>query len=193
MANKDQLIIDKVLQGNSNAFAELVNTYKDLVFSLAIKMTKNKEVAEEVSQDTFIKAYKNLANFKGDSKFSTWLYKITYHNCLDEFKKNERKYKTATIDEDFSLNLKSSDDVLKTIEKEDRAKMMKICLEELPKEEKTILWLFYFKELSLKEIQTITNFSEANIKVKLHRARKRLLGIVEKRFEPEMIAHYGKK
>lgn len=193
MTNQDQLIINKVLQGNTNAFAELVNTYKDLVFTLALKMVKNREEAEEVSQDTFIKAFKNLSKFKGDSKFSTWLYKITYHNCLDRFKKNEKEYNTRSIETMVSFNVSSSDDVLKSMEKEDRAKMLKECLEELPEEERTVLWFFYYKELSLKEIIEVTQFSEGNIKVKLHRARKRLLAIVQERFEPEMIAHYGKK
>lgn len=193
MTNKDQLIIDKILKGNTNAYAELVNTYKDLVFSLALKMTKNREEAEEVSQDTFIKAYKNLSKFKGDSKFSTWLYKNTYHNCLDSFKKNEKNYKTATLNNQFSINISSTENILEIIEKKERAKILKTCLEDLPEDEKTILWFFYYKELSLKEIIEITNFSEANIKVKLHRARKHLLTIVKERFEPEMIAHYGKK
>lgn len=193
MTNKDQLIIDKILKGNTNAYAALVNTYKDLVFSLALKMTKNREEAEEISQDTFIKAYKNLSKFKGDSKFSTWLYKITYHNCLDSFKKNEKNYKTTTLDNQFSINISSTENILETIEKKERAKILKTCLEDLPEDEKTILWFFYYKELSLKEIIEITNFSEANIKVKLHRARKDLLTIVKERFEPEMIAHYGKK
>ncbi|ARV07781.1 RNA polymerase [Polaribacter sp. SA4-10] len=193
MTNKDHLIIQKVLQGNTNAFAELVTAYKDLVFTLALKMVKNRKEAEEVSQDTFIKAFKNLSKFKGDSKFSTWLYKITYHNCLDRFKKNEKEYRTSSIETLASFNVSSSDDVLKSMEREERAEMLKNCLEKLPEEERTILWFFYYKELSLKEIIEVTQFSEANIKVKLHRARKRLLAIVKERFEPEMIAHYGKK
>ena len=81
--NNDQLYIAKVINGDTNSFAYLVDSYKDMVFSLAYKMTKNKEESEEVSQDTFIKAYKNLNKFKGESKFSTWLYRIAYHTSLD--------------------------------------------------------------------------------------------------------------
>jgi len=193
MTNQDQLIIQKVLQGNTNAFAELVNTYKNLVFTVALKMVKNREEAEEVAQDTFIKAFKNLGTFKGDSKFSTWLYKIAYHNCLDRFKLLQKQYNTDSIENMVSFNVASTDNILKSIERKDRAEAMKICLEELPEEERTVLWFFYYKELSLKEIVDITQYSEANIKVKLHRGRKHLLAIVKERFEPEMIAHYGKK
>jgi len=194
MTNKnDQLIINKILQGNKNAFAYLVDSYKDMVFTLALKMMKNREEAEEISQDTFIKAYRNLPKFKGDSKFSTWLYKIAYHNCLDRFKKHANMYKTDAINTLLSFNVPAAEDTMQSIERAERAKMMNACLKRLPEDERSILWFFYYKELSLKEIKEITQFSEANIKVKLHRGRKHLLKIVQQQFEPEMINHYGKK
>ncbi|TMM29406.1 sigma-70 family RNA polymerase sigma factor [Polaribacter aestuariivivens] len=193
MTNNDQLIINKVLKGNTNAFSELINTYKDLVFSLAIKMTKNREEAEEISQDTFVKAYKNLSKFKGDSKFSTWLYRITYHTCLDALKKNKKHTNSFELNE-ITLNLiQTTDNALQTLERKERTKIMDKCLLQLPEEERSILWLFYYKELSLKEIIEVTSLSEANIKVKLHRGRKKLLTIVKDTFEPETIAHYGRK
>ena len=174
-------------------FAILVDNYKDLVFSLALKIMKNREEAEEVSQDTFIKAYRSLHNFKGESKFSTWLYKITYNNCMDRVKKISRSYNTHTIDEVVENRIESSESVLDSIERNERAQLMKECLSELPEDERTILWMFYYQELSLKEIIDVTSYSEANLKVKLHRARKKLLSIVQLRLEPEMINHYGRK
>ena len=87
----DQHYIDKVLQGETNCFAVLVDRYKDMIFTLALKMIKNREEAEEVAQDTFIKAYNSLSKFKGDSKFSTWIYKVAYNTCLDRLKKNKKK------------------------------------------------------------------------------------------------------
>ena len=95
----DQPYIDDVLKGNTNAFSILVDKYKTMVYTLAIKIVKSREEAEEISQDTFIKAFKNLSKFKGDSKFSTWLYKIGYRTALDSLKKNTEKYQTSTIDE----------------------------------------------------------------------------------------------
>lgn len=192
--NNDQLYIDKVIEGDANAFAFLVEKYKDMVFSLALKITKNREEAEEVSQDSFIKAFKALHSFKGDSKFSTWLYKIAYYNCIDRVKKNARVYYyTDTIDELVENRIKSTDDTMQTIERKERAELMNDCLSELPEDERSILWLFYYQELSLKEIMKVTSLSEANLKVKLHRARKKLLTIVEKTVEPEMINHYGRR
>lgn len=191
--NNDQLYITKVLEGDTNAFSFLVEKYKDMVFTLAIKVTKNREEAEEISQDSFIKAFKYLNKFKGDSKFSTWLYKIAYNNCMDLVKKNSRKYSTSGIDEVIENKIQSSENTMQTIERKERAILMEECLQELPEDERTIIWLFYYKELNLKELIEVTSYSEANIKVKLHRARKKLLSIVEEKLEPEMISHYGRK
>lgn len=190
---KDQLYINKVINGDASAFAYLVDTYKNMVFSLAYKMTKNKEEAEEVSQDTFIKAFKNLSNFKGDSKFSTWLYRICYHTTLDAIKKNKKNNYTFEINEVTYNQIQSVETILQGIERKERSVIMDKCLMKLPDEERSILWMFYYDELSLKEIIEVTNFSEANLKVKLHRARKKLLTIVEKNIEPEMIENYGRK
>ena len=129
---------------------------------------------------------------EGDSKFSTWLYKITYNNCIDRVKKVARKYHTDTIDEVNENKIKAIEDTLQIIEREERAEVIKECMEALPEDERTILWLFYFEELSLKEIIDVTSYSESNIKVKLHRARKRLLSIVKEKVEPELINHYGR-
>lgn len=190
--DNDQLCIDKVLKGDTNAFSYLVDKYKDMVYTLAMKVVKDKEEAEEISQDSFIKAYKSLSKFKGDSKFSTWLYKITYNNCMDVVKKKARRYNITEIDEVVENKLEAIENTLDSIERNERSEILKHCLDYLPEDEKSILWLFYFKELSLKEIIEVTSLSEANIKVKLHRARKRLLTIVKDKVEPEIIRHYGK-
>ncbi|WP_275316357.1 RNA polymerase sigma factor [Tenacibaculum bernardetii] len=189
----DQTYIDKVLKGDANAFSTLVDRYKNMVFTLALKMVKNREEAEEISQDTFIKAYKNLNKFKGDSKFSTWLYKIGYRTSLDNLKKNKGKYNIDIIDEVTINKIESTEGILEGIERKERAEVINSCMLSLPEDERAILWMFYFDELSLKEIIEVTDFSEANVKVKLHRARKSLLNIVEKKVEPELINHYGRK
>jgi RNA polymerase sigma-70 factor (ECF subfamily) len=182
-----------VINGDSNSFAYLVDSYKDMVYSLAYKMTKNKEESEEISQDTFIKAYKNLNKFKGESKFSTWLYRIAYHTSLDQIKKHKNNNATFEIHEVTLNQIQSADDILQGIERRERAKIMDECLLRLPEEERSILWMFYYDELSLKEIIEVTSLTEANVKVKLHRARKRLLTIVEENVAPEIISYHGRK
>ena len=189
----DQLYIEKVINGDVNAFAYLVDAYKNMVFSLAFKMTKNREEAEEISQDTFIKAFKNIKEFKGDSKFSTWLYRIAYYTSLDNIKKNKKEQHTFEINEVTFNQIQTVDTTLQGIERKERSKLMDECLLKLPEDERTILWMFYYDELSLKEIIEVTGLSEANLKVKLHRARKKMLTVVKENLEPEMIENYGRK
>jgi RNA polymerase sigma-70 factor (ECF subfamily) len=194
MTNKnDQFYINKVINGDVNAFTQLVDDYKNMVYTLAFKMTKNREEAEEVSQDTFIKAYRNLKNFKGDAKFSTWLYRIAYHTTLDNIKKNRKNNNNVAINEVTYNQISSLETVLDKIEKKERAEIIDKCLLKLPEEERAVIWMFYYDELSLKEILDVTKYSETNLKVKLYRARKRLLTIVKESVEPEIIKNYGRK
>jgi RNA polymerase sigma factor (sigma-70 family) len=190
-ANNDTYYINLIIEGNTNAFSILVDRYKDLVFSLALKMVKNKEEAEEVAQDTFIKVFKSLRQFKGDSKFSTWIYKVAYNTCLDRLKKNKREQHVVSIDEFNTNQIKSLDNVLDTLEDEERKKAIHDCIQQLPSEDAFLLTLFYFEEQSLEEIAKIVNLTANNVKVKLFRSRKRLTTIFKEQIEPEIIQHYG--
>ena len=189
----EQYYITKILEGDSNAFAVLVDQYKDLVFSLSLKMLKNREEAEEAAQDTFVKVFKSLNNFKGDSKFSTWIYKVTYNTCLDQLKKNKRVQDTIPID-DFSENqIQNLENVLDAIDERDRNEMIQDCIHLLPSEEAFLLILFYFEEQSLEEISKIIDCTANNVKVKLYRSRKKIASILKMRLEPEIIECYGSK
>ena len=126
MTTNDQHYINLILNGDASAFSILVDRYKDLVFSLTIKMLKNREEAEEVSQDTFIKAYKSLPKFKGDSKFSTWIYKIAYNSCLDRLKKNKKFYNNVPIDEFTEHQVKTIDNALENLETKSKASRIEI-------------------------------------------------------------------
>ena len=190
--NNDNIIINKVIAGDTNAFAVLVDRYKDLVFTLALRMLKNREEAEEVSQDTFIKVYKSLTKFKGDSKFSTWIYKVTYNTCLDRLKKNKRQQNTVAIDEFTEHHIKTLDNALDAMERDERKIAIKNCLDLLPIEDNSLLTLYYFEEQSLEDISKITGLTANNIKVKLFRSRKKLGTIFMQQLEPEIIEVYGK-
>ena len=189
----DQYYINLVLEGNTNAFAELVNRYKDLVFTLSLKVLQNREEAEEAAQDTFVKIFKSLDKFKGESKFSTWIYKITYNNCLDRLKKQKRIRPVVAINEFTEHEVKSLMNVLDTIEDNERKQMIKSCLDLLPPEESFLLTLYYFNENSLKEIAEVMGINENNVKIKLYRSRKKLTGILKAKLEPEIIDQYEKQ
>lgn len=190
MTTNDQVYINKILNGDTNAFTVLVDRYKDLVFTLALRMVKNREEAEEVSQDTFIKVYKSLNRFKGDSKFSTWIYRVAYNTCLDRLKKNKRQEYTVAIDEYTEHQVKTLENALDALEEQEKQLAIKKCLEMLPSEDSFILTLYYFEELSLDEISKITGLKPNNVKVKLFRSRKKLATILKQHLEPEIIESY---
>jgi RNA polymerase sigma-70 factor (ECF subfamily) len=190
MTINDQVYINKILNGNTNAFTVLVYRYKDLVFTLALRMVKNREEAEEVSQDTFIKVYNSLNRFKGDSKFSTWIYRVAYNTCLDRLKKNNRQEYTVAIDEYTEHQVKTLENALDALEEQEKQLAIKKCLEMLPSEDSFILTLYYFEELSLDEISKITGLKPNNVKVKLFRSRKKLATILKQHLEPEIIESY---
>lgn len=183
----DQHYIDKVLQGETNAFAVLVDRYKNMIFTLAVQMVKNREEAEEVSQDTFIKIYNSLSKFKGDSKFSTWVYKVTYNTCLDRLKKNKKEDLNISIDEFSAHLIKTMDNALSALEDKERKQTIQNCLNLLPRDENVLLTLFYFEDQSLEEIGKVMGITANNVKVKLFRSRQKLAVILKKQLEPEIV------
>jgi RNA polymerase sigma-70 factor (ECF subfamily) len=188
----DQFYIHKIKNGDYKAFEVLVNQYKNLVFSIALKMVKNKENAEEIAQDSFIKVYKKIDKFKGKSKFSTWLYKITYNTSLDYIKKNKKNDFTYSLD-DLTLNkVIETGNALENLEIEENKQLIRQCLNKLKEEEQVLLTLYYFEELSLQEIATIINKSYNQVRINLHRSRKKLALILNNHLAPEIIQSYGR-
>ncbi len=187
---EDQHYINLILNGNTNSFATLVDRYKDMVYTLALKMLNNKEEAEEIAQDTFVKIFNALNKFKGESKFSTWIYKVTYNTCLDALKKR-KKQNNVTYIEDFSEHqTKALEGILDSIDEKERNQAIQNCLEELSSDEAFLLTLYYFDDQSVEEISKVINISTDNVKVKLFRTRKKLASILKRRLEPEILDYY---
>ena len=191
--NNDDYYIAKTLNGDTNSFGFLVERYQNMVFNLSLKMLKHREEAEEVAQDTFIKAYKSLKSFNGDSKFSTWIYRIAYNTSLDRIKKNVKFNNSVEIDKISSKEISSVEHIFEGIERQERNEIVQDCLHQLPEDERMILHLFYFEEQSLKEITEVLSISESNVKVKLFRARKKLFTIFKTSVEHEIYSNYERK
>ncbi|MCX2681233.1 RNA polymerase sigma factor [Galbibacter sp. EGI 63066] len=189
-ANNDQHLIDQVISGDTAVFSVLVTRYKDLVFTLTLRMLKNKEEAEEVAQDTFIKAYKSLQKFKGDSKFSTWLYKIAYHNCLDRLKLYKKERALVSMETITEPNIKITDNAFEQLARAEKRQTILECMETLPTKDSFLLTLYYFEEQSLEEISHIIGIKPNNVKVKLFRSRKKLAAVLRQKLEPEIIESY---
>jgi RNA polymerase sigma-70 factor (ECF subfamily) len=189
----DQEHIAKILSGDSKSFEILVNQYKNMVFSLALQMVKNKEEAEEVAQDSFIKVFKSLNKFKGDSKFSTWLYRITYNTCLDRIKKYKKSNQTYYINEITINQISSVDSALENLELQERNEIIKNCMQQLAEKDRFLLTLYYFDELSLEEISKVIHKNYNQVRINLYRCRKKLASILKKNLEPDIIENYGRK
>lgn len=193
MTTNDKILINQIVEGDTNAFTVLVDRYKDLVFTLALRMLKNREEAEEVAQDTFIKAYKSLDRFKGDSKFSTWIYRVAYNSSLDRIKKNKKHLNNVEINEFTAHQVITIDNALDAMETQEREASIKKSIDLLPSEDGFLLTLYYFDDLSLDEISKIVGISANTIKVKLFRCRKKLATILKSQLEPEILDYYERE
>ncbi len=175
MDQGDNFYIDKVLKNDLNAYSVLVDRHKDMVYSIALKILKNKEDAEELAQDVFMKAYQSLKSFKRESKFSTWLYRIVYNSAISKTRK--KQFKTTDLDYNIVENY-STDEIKEDVERlsdDEQKKIVNAILEKLNPEESILITLFYFDEKTTEDISIITGLSQSNVKVRLHRLRKRLL------------------
>ncbi|MEO9891713.1 sigma-70 family RNA polymerase sigma factor [Aurantibacter sp.] len=189
----DQFYVDKILKGDTKAFAVLVNRYRNMVFSLTMQVLKNREEAEEISQDTFVKIYKHLNKFKGDSKFSTWVYRIAYNACLDRIKLNNKHKNTIELNQFAENQIGTLEDAFDIMDRNDRELAVKNCIQQMPDDYGVLITLFYFEELSLSEISKVMGLSTNNVKVKMYRARKRLATILMTTLEPTILENYGPK
>ena len=173
-ANSDTFYIAEVLKGNTEAFAPLVEKYKRLAFSLSMKITRNREDAEEAAQDAFVKAYRSLESFKGGATFKTWLFRIVYTTAISKVR--GQKHDIISI-EDYRLSeseLMETENAVGQLSAEERSYHLHKAMESLAPDEMAILNLYYFEDLPVDEIATIMELTASNVKIKLFRSRKKL-------------------
>jgi RNA polymerase sigma-70 factor (ECF subfamily) len=183
----DNEIISLVLRGEQQYFNILVNRYKDYAFTIALRITRTREDAEEVAQDAFVKAYRFLNDFKAESKFSTWFYTIVHTTAISSLRKkrlaahsldDEQVFAAAdTIDSGMSAN---------TVEQKSKLKMVNEAISLLSADDASILTLFYKAEQSIEETASILGIETNAVKVRLFRARQRLKEKMEKYFTEEL-------
>ncbi len=188
--NQDQISIDKILEGDRRAFAVLIDRYKHMVFTIALKVVKNREDAEEVAQDVFINAYKALHTYKGDAKFSTWLYRIAYYKSLDYAKKNKRKPEMVSMDIAGKYHLSAIDGPLDCLEASERKAIIRQAVDQLTDGDSILITLHYYDGLTLDEIASVLGISANTAKVRLFRSRKRLAEIMKKNVDLEIAGNY---
>jgi RNA polymerase sigma factor (sigma-70 family) len=183
----DNEIISKVLEGDQQAYALLVDRYQRYVFTLTLRFMKTREDAEEVAQDVFIKAYRSLADFRGASKFSTWLYTIVNTTCITFLRK--KKLEIHSLDHSAIFEAADSIDSgmrSNMVEQKSRMAMVNHAIKLLNSDDAEIITLFYKSEQTLEEIAAILGIEPNAAKVRLHRARTRLKDKIETHFADEI-------
>jgi len=185
----DTVYIEQVLAGNANAYSYIVDHHKNKAFNLALRICGNREEAEEVAQDSFLKAYRSLNTFKLKSSFGTWLFRIVYNTAISQLR--IKKKGTLSLEDfpadatDFIGNNPSEEEA----EKEYRTALVNFALQKISEDERALISLYYYEELSNEEISDVTGISQSNVKVKLFRARQKMLEIIEKSEKKKVIYH----
>lgn len=173
-------LVEKLKQGDETAFKFIVEEYKDLVYNTAIGIVQNEEDAEDVAQEAFMQVYQSIHNFKGESKLSTWLYRITVTKALDHERKKKRKKRSAILKRIF---LTEEDNEIETPDfnhpgvlldqKENAAELFR-AIRKLPENQKVAFVLNKLEGLSYQEISEVMNTSLSSVESLLHRAKTNL-------------------
>ncbi|MEZ5071252.1 MAG: sigma-70 family RNA polymerase sigma factor [Bacteroidales bacterium] len=160
---------------HESEYSALIDKHKDLAFNIALKITKNEQDSEEIVQDSFVKAFQGLPNFKNDSRFSTWFYKIVYHTAISAIRRKNidaMELNDSIMDRAESHAMES---VTEKMNDKDRTALLSASLARLNETDYTILSLYYYEELGVKEISKVIGKNSNYVKVLLQRARKKLL------------------
>jgi RNA polymerase sigma factor (sigma-70 family) len=171
---EDEYYIKQILNGNSAVYRQLVGKHQDFVYTIVRRIVNSVEEAEEVAQDVFVKAFKKLPDFHGNAKFSTWLYRIAYNAAISHTRKKKIEFLSA---DDHLIENHSEDEIMQNVlglSGDEQKNLINNALAKLPKTDSLIVMLFYFHEKDLEEISEIVGMTHNNVKVKLHRIRKKL-------------------
>lgn len=184
-ANTEIHCIERIKKGDHEAFSWIVDKYKDLVYTLCIKMLSSEVDAEEAAQDVFVKVYKSISSFRGSSKFSTWIYRITYNQCISIIRKKVKMIDMVDELSDGEIDEETLD-ALELLKREERSFYIKQAMEALPETDAFVLTLFCYEELSLEEICEVTGQANSNIRIRLHRARKKMYIVLSELMKSEI-------
>jgi RNA polymerase sigma-70 factor, ECF subfamily len=179
----DREIINRVVDGHARDFARLVDRYENMVYRVAVRMTGSRVDAEDISQEVFLSAFRRLADFGGNAKFSTWLYRITVNACIDCARRHGRRHTSvadpeAVADTVADLRIDVASEAVKKAEHE----MVRDAVARLPDRYRTIVVLHYYEGLGYTEIAEIAGITPRAVETRLYRARGLLRDSLEGSF-----------
>lgn len=186
---EDSFYIDRVLNhADAAAFAGLVNKHKTMAFNIALRITRNREDAEEVSQDAFIKLYHALGDFKGNSKFTTWFFRVIYNLALTKVRK--KSLFTGSVDDEGFRDQgdESAFDGLSKFKEKEKKLYLNEAIGTLEECDQLLITLYYLDDQPVDAVAEITGLTESNVKVRLFRARKKIHDHLQKNLKEELHA-----
>jgi len=170
--------IDRILRGETSLYEYFLDKYSQQVFILIVRIVENQEDAEELTQDTFLKAFEHLSSFKAQSSFSTWIYRIAYNAAISAVRK--RKQELYVVNNDRLANISDQQiDIVLNDDSQEQVARLNEALKKLDADERALIHLFYYENKSISEAALILGLTESNAKVKLHRIRKKLYILIK--------------
>jgi len=185
----DNEIIAQINHGNEGAFNKLVNRYQEMVLNICYGFLNNREDALDLTQDVFVKVFFTLKKFRGQSKFSTWLYRIAVNSSINYLKKNKKQRIWQELDVLFEKESNSKhqqeNPAHKNLESEDRKAVLFKAMESLPDKQKTAITLNRLQEFSYKEVAAIMKVNTSEVGVLINRGMKKVRSNILKEYKKE--------
>ncbi|NEW09134.1 sigma-70 family RNA polymerase sigma factor [Paenibacillus sp. SYP-B3998] len=170
----DEQLIDQVRQGHSDAYRVLVERHKSYIYTLVFRMVEHKETAEDLTQEVFVKLFRSLSYFRGEAKFTTWLYRMTTNLVTDYRRAQKRRPYEALLDKMKGwLTDAREQPEEKALLKDDQQRMQAL-LTELPDKYRLIMYLFHYKQLSYQEMSDATGLPVKTLETRLYRGKAML-------------------
>ncbi|HYK73860.1 MAG TPA: RNA polymerase sigma factor [Pseudoneobacillus sp.] len=169
--------IGEVLSGNKQAYAHIINKYKNPLYATILRMTKHPQDAQDLVQEAFIKVYHQLEKYDGSGEFAGWIYRVTINHCMDEFRKKRYQMKQVELTDEKLDNPNHPEVVFL---KKEKSRQLEKLVSTLPEDERIIILLRYVNELSYDEISEMVDTPISNVRNKLHRAKKKMRDTVKR-------------
>ncbi|MFC5450041.1 RNA polymerase sigma factor [Paenibacillus aestuarii] len=170
----DEQLVEQVRQGRSEAYRVLIERHKSYIYTIIYRMVEHKETAEDLTQDVFMKLYRTIANFRGEAKFTTWLYRIATNLVTDYRRSQKRKPYTALLDKMKGWLRDTKAQPEEVVLQKDEQQRMQLLLAGLPDKYRLILYLYHYKQLSYQEMSAITGLPVKTLETRLYRGKAML-------------------